>query len=61
MTHCGLVLDKKLIRVAPRPRRPFQGWRYFEAKDVPPDMAKWKGASKMSEKMQRELAELGLL
>ena len=35
--HCGLVYDKKLIKVHPHPRRPFQGWRYLEVKAAPPD------------------------
>src|ERR1700761_1620647 len=25
--YCGLVYDRPLICVEPRPRRPFQGWR----------------------------------
>ena len=58
--HCGLVYDKELIAVSPRPRRPFQGWRYLEAKDAPPDLPKLKGG-KLPEKLQRELAALGLL
>ncbi|WP_020481782.1 DUF1489 family protein [Methylomonas sp. MK1] len=36
--HCGIVYDPQLIRVAPDPRRPFQGWRYLEAKDAPSDI-----------------------
>ena len=59
--HCGLVYDKTLVPVAPRPRRPFQGWRYLEDKDVPPDLALTKGAGKLPEALQRELAALGLL
>jgi hypothetical protein len=57
--RCHLVYDKDLIVVEPRPRRAFQGWRYFEPKDAPPDMGK-AGAS-MPDKLRRELAELGLL
>src|SRR5579872_5263615 len=30
--HCGLVYDKEMVRVSPRPRRPFQGWRYLNPK-----------------------------
>ena len=44
-----------------RPRRAFQGWRYLEMKDAPPDLAKTKGAKSLPEALQRELAALGLL
>ena len=59
--HCGLVYDKKLVPVVARPRRAFQGWRYLEDKDAPPDLALTKGAKGLPEKLQRELAVLGLL
>jgi len=59
--HCGLVYDKKLVPVVARPRRAFQGWRYLEEKDAPPDLAGTKGAKGLPEKLQRELAVLGLL
>jgi hypothetical protein len=61
VSHCGLVYDKELVAVAPRPRRPFQGWRYLEEKDAPPDLAKSKGARDLPEALRRELAALGLL
>jgi hypothetical protein len=59
--HCGLVYDKQLVAVVARPRRPFQGWRYLEAKDAPPDLGKTQGAANLPEALQRELAALGLL
>jgi hypothetical protein len=59
--HCGLVYDKKLVPVRPRPRRAFQGWRYFDGKDAPPDIAELKGAKGLPETLKRELAVLGLL
>ena len=59
--HCGLVYDKALVPVRPRPRRAFQGWRYFEAKDAPADFAEIKGAKGLPEALKRELAVLGLL
>ena len=59
--HCGLVYDKQLVPVKPRPRRAFQGWRYFEAKDAPPDISEIKGAKGLPEALKRELAVLGLL
>jgi hypothetical protein len=59
--HCGLVYDKRLVPVRPRPRRAFQGWRYFDGKDAPPDIAELKGAKGLPEALKRELAVLGLL
>ena len=59
--HCGLVYDKTLVPVVARPRRAFQGWRYLEAADAPPDLALTKGAKELPEALQRELAALGLL
>lgn len=37
--RCEIVLDPEIVRVAPTPRRAFQGWRYLEAKDAPEDLA----------------------
>jgi hypothetical protein len=60
--RCQVVLDGKVTLVEPRPRAAFQGWRYFEAKDAPRDLARAApGAAKMPEAMRRELRELGLL
>jgi hypothetical protein len=59
--HCGLVYDKELVPVVARPRRAFQGWRYLEAQDAPPDLSRTKGAKELPEALQRELAALGLL
>ncbi len=59
--HCGLVYHKDLIPVSPRPRRAFQGWRYLDPKDAPPDLRLAKGAKGLPEELQRELAALGLL
>ena len=59
--HCGLVYDKQLIPVRPRPRSAFQGWRYFEPADAPPDLAAAAGDKKLPEALRRELAVLGLL
>jgi hypothetical protein len=58
--RCNLVLKPELIPVAPRPRRPFQGWRYLEPKDAPPDIGSSVDGD-MPEGLRRELAELGLL
>ena len=34
----GLVLDPALVQVEGRPVRAFQGWRYLEDGDAPPDL-----------------------
>ena len=59
--HCALVLAVDLITVQPRPRRPFQGWRYLEAKDAPPDMGQWSATSDESLSLRDELIAHGLL
>jgi len=58
--RCRLWLDRRVVKVAPRPMRPFQGWRYFHDKDAPADLGK-SGAAEMPEPLRRALGELGLL
>ena len=58
-TSCS---SRRSIPVEPRPYRPFQGWRYLDAKDAPRDLGAASGdLARMPEAMRRELAELGLL
>ena len=60
----AIVLHKKLIPVAARPVRPFQGWRYLEAGDAPPDLvkaARARGEETLPPALKRQLRELGLL
>lgn len=59
--HCGLVYDKKMITVQNQPRRAFQGWRYLEVKDAPPDHVSGHVDGKMPEALRKELRDLGLL
>ena len=60
--RCGIVLEPKPILVEPRPFRAFQGWRYLDGKDAPPDLGKRdKGAAALPETLRRELRELGLM
>ncbi len=59
----GLLLDPELIRVAARPIKAFQGWRYLNAADAPADLAALvqSGVEMLPEEMRLALAELALL
>jgi hypothetical protein len=59
--RCRIVFKPKIVIVRPAPRRAFQGWRYLEGDDVPPDMPRTSGSGNLSGQMRRDLAELGLL
>ena len=58
--RCRLVLEPKVVRTEWQPRRPFQGWRYLEAKDVPDDLKPGRGGDDLPPALRAELAELGL-
>ena len=59
--RCRIDFKPKIILVRPTPRRAFQGWRYLNGDDAPPDLKSGAMAEDMNETMRRELAELGLL
>ncbi len=59
--RCGLVLDPPVIRTEAAPRRPFQGWRYLDPKDSPPDLRRGAAAEpSLPPAMAIALAELGV-
>lgn len=58
--RCALVLAPELVATERVPRRPFQGWRYFEHKDAPPDLSE-ASAGEMPAALRAELRALGLL
>ncbi len=58
----GLVLDPKLVRVAARRVKAFQGWRYLTPADAPADVdAGDQQGDELPEALRRALAELALL
>ena len=59
--RCRLVFDPNYALVRPTPRRAFQGWRYLEPEDAPPDIKRTGGLQKMPDRLRAELASLGLL
>lgn len=60
---CLLLLDPAIIPVRPTPRRAFQGWRYLDAADAPPDLGSGSRGDigELPPAMRRELAALGLI
>lgn len=60
--RCAFVLDPEIVRVANVQRKPFQGWRYLNGTDAPPDLAKAReGDDVLPPSLQQALAEIGLL
>jgi hypothetical protein len=57
----GLVLDHELVRVAARPVKAFQGWRYLTPADAPADLAGGAEGADIPDEMRRALAALALL
>ena len=52
---CRVHLDPELVRTKSRRKRPFQGWRYLEPGDAPPDVD-GKGPA-LSADLERALKE----
>jgi hypothetical protein len=61
LPRCGLVYEPKLVPTLRRAHRPFQGWRYLNPKDAPPDARTLQRAAGLPPGLCEELAELGLL
>ena len=58
---CVVRYDMRLVPTVAMPKRPFQGWRYLEGKDAPPDWKGSKGSAELPPKLLEELRSLGLL
>ena len=57
--RCHVTLDEQVILTQPLPRRPFQGWRYFEGKDAPADLAAPGDTGAVPQDLAVALRELG--
>jgi hypothetical protein len=58
MARCEITLDETIVRVAPTPRRAFQGWRYLDPKDAPADLDE-AAFGDVPDDLARQLREVG--
>lgn len=58
--RCAIVLAPELVRTAPQPRRPFQGWRYLRPEDAPKDLEDI-GETDLPPALAAELAAIGVV
>ena len=58
--YCRIKVRRTLITTAPQACRAFQGWRYLEPEDAPPDLSRGDTRDVPAE-MAAELKRLGLL
>ncbi len=58
---CDIIMSPELVRTVPRPKGPFQGWRYLRPADTPPDLSAGGFAEEGSAELALELARLGLI
>jgi len=60
--RCAIVTDPELIAVAATPKRAFQGWRYLQPNDAPPDLAQARpNDDTLPAEMQAALTYIGIL
>lgn len=57
--RCTIWLDHEIIRTAPSPKRPFQGWRYLKAEHAPADLSVHTGGEELPDDLRRKLIEIG--
>lgn len=59
--RCAIILEPGLVAVDPRPRGPFQGWRYLAAADAPPDLtAAGREEANLPEELRAALSHMGI-
>ncbi len=59
--RCGIVLDRRIVRVEATPKRAFQGWRYLKPEDAPSDLKTGRlKEDRLPPELQSALAEIGV-
>lgn len=62
IVRCGIVLDPEVVRTQAAPRRPFQGWRYLQPSDAPPDLRPGRETEDpLPPTLNAALAEIGVI
>jgi hypothetical protein len=61
MACCDIIMAPDMVRTVPRPKSAFQGWRYIDPKDAPPDLARSGFAEGGDPRLAEELMRLGLI
>ena len=56
---CAILMEPELVATVPVPRRPFQGWRYFKAEDIPADLSDTVGGDTLPPELRTRLVNLG--
>ena len=60
--RCAIVLEPKLLRTQSSLKRPFQGWRYLQVTDAPPDLPEGREHEDvLPVELNQALAEIGVL
>jgi hypothetical protein len=59
--RCDIIMAPDLIRVTPRPKSAFQGWRYLDPEDAPSDLDQAGFHEEGSAELALELSRLGLI
>jgi hypothetical protein len=57
--RCHMTLDEDVVLTQPLPRRPFQGWRYFDGRDAPADLAAPGDTASVPQDLAVRLREIG--
>lgn len=63
-THCLIMVSPQIVQTVAVSKRPFQGWRYLQPKDAPPDRGIFSendDSAAGPEDMAEDLKALGLL
>ncbi len=59
--YCLIALDPAIVTVMPAARAAFQGWRYLEPANAPPDLTAGADGQLPPDGMLKELRSLGLI